>query len=150
MSLTLTHIGGRTALAQWVNPGSLIESPGSFSKVWGRAPYLFFLKALGIMLVGTLNVPTRYIEWRAAMRTSDYGPLAPSRYVSPGGILSIPHVTSCGSVFCTSNCALVTWGWRVFKLPIPKPRPIKSEATWGRRSVEKLGLVILKSVPRCF
>lgn len=55
MSLTLTPTGGRTALARWVNPGCLIESPESFSKVWGRAPYLFFLKALRIILVGTLN-----------------------------------------------------------------------------------------------
>lgn len=46
-----------------------------------------------------------YFGWRTALRTSDYGPLVPSWYVTPGEILSIPHVTSCGSVFLTSCCA---------------------------------------------
>ena len=55
------------------------------------------------------------------MRTSDYGSLAPSRYVSPGGVLGIAQVPSCGSVLLTWKCAPESHGGGWFKLSIPKP-----------------------------
>ena len=87
MNLSLAHTGGCTALAHL----------GAFQGL-GQG-------LLSILLKSTQDNAGMYFGWRAALRTSDYGPLVPSWYVTPGEILSIPHVTSCGSVFLTSCCA---------------------------------------------
>ena len=71
--------------------------------------------------------------------------------VCPGGIFSTPQVTSCTSVFLTSSCALETPSGGPFKFPVAKSplTPSKAEPTWGGE-VERLGLVIFKTLPRCF
>ena len=108
MSLSLAHTGGWMHCFSPVglNPHCFIEPPGSFSKAWGRASYPFFLRALRIMLVCTLDGELLWGPLTMAL----WYLVGMSPQVRFSASLTSPPVGQCFSPLAVHLITCV-WGW---------------------------------------